>query len=219
MASEKDKVDELTAFWQRDKFSHQAWNNRGLNPSNPDLSDQLTRLFNKCAKEIIDAVHNHASDKQLKKILQTQLSGFVKSEYDTEEREFICDLFYELAQIIKIDFTNNISRWLYGSVISSLMKMQATLNPAKVVDTLRQTCPTCGTAIDTFIMRKEQGIPDFSWNIVQCKACKDYSLISFGPGVKEISYSNYILVEQLPKEEFTREQAEVRLEQVKHFRK
>ena len=219
MTLEQNRIDQLTAFRQRDKFSDQAWDKRGLNPSAWEASLKLTELFNQCADTLIDAVGKNASDKQLKTILRSHLSNFSKRDYDTEEKEFVCDLFYELAQIIEIDFADNLNRWLYGSTMSVLLKIQATFNPRKVLDTIEQTCLACGGAINTFIIRREEGIPDYSWNIVQCKNCKDYSLVSYGPNVKEAKFGNYDLIEQLPKEEFTKEQAEIRLEQVRHFRK
>lgn len=219
MTTEQNKVDRLTAFRQRDKFSEEAWNNRGLYPPASELSATLTDLFNRCADTLIDAVRNNASENQLKTILQSQLSSFNPQDYDTEEREFICELFFELSQILNIDFADNAMEWLYGSDIANSMKEYATINPPTVVETLHQTCLSCGTALDTFIMRKEEGIPDFSWNIIQCKNCKDYSLVSFGPNVKEVRHDSYIFVEQLPKEEFTKEQAETKLEQVRQRRK
>lgn len=218
MTLEQNRIDQLTAFRQRDKFSNQAWNQRGLNPSAWEVSSKLTEIFNKCADALIDAVRKNSTDKQLKSILKSHLANFSKRDYDTEEREFVCDLFYELAQIVEINFADNVNRWLYGSTMSALLKIQATFNPRKVLDTIEQTCPTCGGAINTFIMQREEGIPDYSWNIVQCKSCKDFSLVTYGPNVKEAKFGNYDLVEQLPKEQFSKEQAEIRLEQVRHFR-
>lgn len=219
MTLAQNKIDQLTAFRQRDKFSDQAWNNRGLNPPVYEISLNLAERFNLCADALIEAVADNASDKQLKATLKFHLSGFSKRDYDTEEKEFICDLFCELAKILNIDFAANLNRWLYGSTLNTLLNIQFALNPKKVLDTIKQTCPTCDGAIDTFIMRKEEGIPDYSWNIVQCKNCKDYSLVSYGPNVKEARFGNYELVEQLPKEQFTKEQAETRLQQMRHFRK
>lgn len=219
MTTEQNKVDQLTAFRQRDKFSEEAWNNRGLYQPASELSATLTDHFNRCADILIDAARNDASENQLKTILQSQLSSFNPQDYDTEEREFICELFFELSQILNIDFADNAMEWLYGSDIANSMKEYATMNLPTVVETLHQTCLSCGTALDTFIMRKEEGIPDFSWNIIQCKNCKDYTLVSFGPNVKEVCHDSYIFVEQLPKEEFTKEQAETRLEQVRQLRK
>src|SRR5688572_13655802 len=114
MNSDQNKVDLLTAFKLRDKFSDQAWNYRGLNPSSSEISSTLTRVFNLSADELIDAVQHKASEKQLKSILKSQLSKFNKHDYDTDEKEFICDLFFELAQIVNIDFKDNLSSWLYG---------------------------------------------------------------------------------------------------------
>jgi hypothetical protein len=219
MTTNQNKTDQLAAFRQRDKFSDQAWNKRGLNPSGFEISSKLTALFNQCASALIDAIEKNASDRQLKAILKSHLANFSKRDYDTEEIEFICDLFHELAQILSIDFADTLNRWLYGSVMSTLLKIHATLNPQKVVDTIKQTCPTCGGAIDTFIMKREEGIPDFSWHIVQCKNCNDYLLVSFGPNVKQAKFGNYIPIETLRKDEFTREQAEIRLEQIRYFRK
>lgn len=219
MKPEQNKVDQLTAFRQRNKFSEEAWNNRGLYPPGSELSATLTDHFNRCADTLIDAVWNNASENQPKTILQSQLSSFNPQDYDTEEREFICELFFELSQILNIDFADNAMEWLYGSDIANSMKGYATKNPPTVVETLHHTCLSCGTALDTFIMRKEEGIPDFSWNIIQCKNCKDYLLVSFQPNVKEVRHDSYIFVEQLPKEEFTKEQAETKLEQVRQRRK
>ena len=111
------------------------------------------------------------------------------------------------------------SSWLYGSALTTLMKIRAALNPRKVIETINQNCPTCKTSLDTFILKKEEGIPDYSWMIVQCKNCKDYSIVNPGPNVKEMKFDNYLIVEQLPKTEFNKEQAEIRLEQIRHFRK
>ena len=138
MNSEQNKVDLLTAFKLRDKFSDQAWNNRGLNPSSSEISSNLTRLFNLSADELIEAVQNNASEKQLKSLLKYQLSKFNKLDYDTEEKEFICDLFFELAKIVNIDFKDNLSSWLYGSALTTLIKIRAALNPRKIIETIYQ---------------------------------------------------------------------------------
>ena len=118
---------------------------------------------------------------------------------------------YRIGEIVEEDG--------YGSALTTLMKIRAALNPRKVIETINQNCPTCKTSLDTFILKKEEGIPDYSWMIVQCKNCKDYSIVNPGPNVKEMKFDNYLFVEQLPKTEFNKEQAEIRLEQIRHFRK
>lgn len=219
MTSEQDKILQLTIFRQRNKFSDEAWNNRGLNPPGPELSSKLTDLFNSSAGALINAVQNNASKKTVKSVLQSQLSNFNQLDYDTEEKEFICDLFFELSHILNIEFADSAMTWLYGSEVADSMREQLKLHPPTVLDTIHQTCPGCGTALDTFIMRKQEGIPDFSWNIVQCKNCKDYSIVSFGPNVMEVRHDNYIFIQQLPKSEYSREQAESQLEEVRNSAK
>jgi hypothetical protein len=219
MTSEQSKVDQLTAFRNREKFSNQAWNNRGLYPPDSEISLTLADLFKSCADTLIDAVEKNSSEKVLKSVLESQLSNFNQLDYDTEEKEFICDLFFELSQILNIDFADSAMTWLYGAEIAQSMQDQIKLNPPTVLDTIHQTCPACGTTLDTFIMRKQEGVPDFSWNIVQCKNCKDYSIVSFGPNVVEVRHDSYIFIEQLPKSDYTRELAENRLAQVRQLRK
>lgn len=213
--ADQNRIDQLTAFRQRDKFSNEAWNNRGLYPPASEISATFSDLFNNCADKLIDAVRNDDSDKQLEALLQSQLSTFRPEDYDTEEREFICELFFELSQLLNIEFGDKLMQWLYGEELADLIKEKAVMNPPTALDIIRQTCLACGTALDAFIMQKEEGIPDFSWNIIQCNNCKDYTLVSYGPNVKMVQHDNYITVEQLPKEEFTFEQAKARLEQVK----
>lgn len=219
MQSEKDVTERLTAFRNRDKFSYEAWQDRGLNPSNAELCSKLTTLFNQCTDALKDAVDQKVSDSQLKRIIKIHLSNFKKWDYDTEEREFICDLFLELASILKIDFSDEIDRWVYGWLLNSLMKIRAIFYPEQIVEIIGQNCQSCGRAIDTFIMEKEEDIPDAMWNIVQCGNCKDYSLVSYGPNVKAVKFGNYRPIEELSKEQYTKEQAEIRVEQLRYFRK
>ena len=219
MELQKSKIDQLLAFRNRDKFSDRAWNDRGLNPSSMEVSATLNQLFNNTSEELINAINDHASENDLKAILKERLNKISKNQYDTEEREFIADYFSELSKIININFTDNLTRWLYGTTLYALLKIKAVLYPEKIIETQTQPCNKCGASLDTFIIRKEEGIPDFSWKIVRCKSCMEYSIIDIGPNIKEVRFGNYELIEQLPKEDFTREQAEIRLEQIRHFRK
>ena len=160
--TEHSQVDKLLLFRQRDKFSLSAWNDRGLNPSSVELCEQLTKLFHSGADNLIKAINNKCSEKQLKSILKSELGNFNKFDYDTEEKEFICDLFHELATIVNVDFNDSLNKWLYGSRLTALMKIQKILKPEKIVKTLKQPCTKCETELETLILRMEEGIPDTS---------------------------------------------------------
>lgn len=219
MQTEQAQIGKLIEFRQRDKFSATAWNDRGLNPSSNELCQQLNKLFNSCADILIEAISKKYSDRQIKIILKEKLSTFNKHEYDTAEKEFIVDLFQELSTIVNIDFKDNLNKWVYGSILITLLKINKVLRPEKIVETLKQPCTKCGTLLETHIMKKEKGIVETSWFIVKCNDCKEFNLLSHDPHAKETRFGNYQLAENLRMDEFTHEQALTRLEQIKFFRK
>lgn len=116
-------LDTLNAFRNKDKFSTSAWKERGLNPSDSDMCDALQNLFNACADNLIAAANSDVKPKQLKSILKRWLDSINRSDYDTEERAFICDYFDQLSKIVSVDFKDNLNSWLYGKVLSTLFKV------------------------------------------------------------------------------------------------
>lgn len=213
-------INKLTALKQRDKFSDGEWEKRGLNASVPELSHELNTLFNDALDALIKAVEKDASGTQLKSILSQHLSGFPRSEYDTEEREFIADLFYQLTKTVNIDFKHQLNNWMYGMILGTLIRFGSIFKRAqRVVETLSQECTNCKTKLDTFIIERGDDIPDLCWDIIQCDSCNEYNLLNKGPHIRQLRFGNYRWVEQLSKDEFSEEQAIVRLEQIKYFRK
>ncbi|WP_214229576.1 DUF4844 domain-containing protein [Pedobacter sp. B4-66] len=217
--TDEQKIDKLVDFKQRNKFSIQVWNERGLNPSSDELCQQLTLFFNSSSDNLISGIKSKKSVQQLKSMLKSELSSLNKLDYDTEEKEFICDLFNELATIIEIDFNSNLNKWLYGSVLTTLMKIQNFIKPVKIVETLKHSCTKCSTVLETQILSKESGIPETCWPIVKCNSCGELNMLSLGPNVKETRFVNYKWVDSLHMKEYTYEQALTRLEQIKFFRK
>lgn len=220
MTDKQTTLDKLNAFRKLDKFSRSAWEQRGLNPSDNEMCNRLQNLFNDCADNLIEATNSDFKPRQLKSILKSWLDSVNSSDYDTEEREFICDYFDQLSKIVSVDFKDNLNSWLYGKVFNTLFKMTSFFKGQdKIVETLSQDCTQCGSKLETFITRKEEGIPDYSWKIIQCNYCNEFNLLSTGPNIKEYRFGNYKSIEQLPKTEYTEEQANTRLEQIKYFRK
>lgn len=220
MTDKQTTLDKLHAFRKLDKFSTSAWEQRGLNPSDSEMCNRLQNLFNDCADNLIEATNSDFKPRQLKSILTSWLDSVNSSDYDTEEREFICDYFDQLSKIVLVDFKDNLNSWLYGKVLNTLFKVTSFFKGKdKIVETLSQDCTQCGSKLETFITRKEEGIPDYSWTIIQCNNCNEFNLLSTGPNIKEYRFGNYKSIEQLPKNEYTEEQANARLEQIKYFRK
>jgi len=213
-------INKLTALRGKDKFSDGEWEKRGLESSASELCEQLNSLFNDVLDDLIKAVEADASDRQLKGILSRHLSAFYRSAYDTEEREFIADLFYQLAKIVDVDFNHQLNTWIYGVLLGSLMRLGSIFKKAQsVVETLSQECSNCKTKLDTFIIERGDDIPDLCWDIIQCDSCNEYNLLNKGPHIRQLRFGNYRWIEQLSKDEFSEEQALVRLEQIRYFRK
>ena len=180
----------------------------------------METLFNDCVDSLIDLVSHNQSGRLIKKELKTGLDRFNKMDYDTEEKEFICDYFYELSQILNVDFKDNLNNWLYGLGLNTFMKVISALKrPDKVIQTLSQECTKCNAKLETFIFERQADIPDASYDIVKCKICGEYNMIDKGPGIKRLKFGNYDWIEQLSKADYSQEQAQTRLEQIKFFRK
>lgn len=219
MAYDPSILDQLTRFQEQDLFSAAAWQARGLNPTGDDQSRELTAFLHACAGALAEAVTAGRSGWPLKAILTDALAQLDKALYDTEEREFIADLFGELAAIVGVDIRGAVSRWLYGPILTALLALMRILRPERVVETRSQPCTQCGAPLETQILRKRADIPDAQWMIVRCKQCRGLNVLSPGPGIAELRFGQYEWVENLSTEEYTHEQALARLEQIRYFRK
>jgi dephospho-CoA kinase len=52
MLSKEQKIEKLEEFIKRDKFSEEAWNQRGLLPSSDEMSQELNAFFNATAQKL-----------------------------------------------------------------------------------------------------------------------------------------------------------------------
>ncbi len=123
MKSKAFLCTQLNDFIQKDKFSRESWNNRGLIPSETKLSNYLNRSLNGCAKMLMQLVNRDGTKKELKKALKIGLKNLKKGKLDTEEKEIVCDYFFDLSEIVEIDFSNNLNTWLYGRFFSLMVRL------------------------------------------------------------------------------------------------
>ncbi|WP_181885265.1 DUF4844 domain-containing protein [Pontibacter diazotrophicus] len=214
-----ETISSLKALLKKYKFSNEEWEKRGLNPSSTELSIYLDSALNSCLESLIHVIEKSSSEKSIKRALKAGIQSIDKSALDTEEKEFVADYFYQISQTVGVDFKNELNSWLYGSFLTTLMKLKEMVNPERIVETLSQDCTKCETPLETFILKKEEGIPDYEWEIVQCNNCGEYNLLEKGPNIKMSRKGNYEYVEHIRKDEFTFEQAKTRLEQIRYFRK
>lgn len=219
MSQYQEILAKLNRYKLQDKFADSVWESRGLKPSSRELCDYLSNLFNTCTDKLIAVTNQNVSEKEYKNILRNELRKLDKLHYDTEEKELICEYFYELANIVKVDFANDLNKWLYGSFLSALMRLTQKSGSEKIVDTLKQPCTNCGVILETYVTKYEEGIPESDFFIVRCNECGEYNLLNLGKNIKSFRFGNYKFEEKLWATDTTKEQAELRLEQIKHFRK
>ncbi|WP_162996312.1 DUF4844 domain-containing protein [Mucilaginibacter celer] len=220
MPDNQSTITKLIAFKERDKFSSSAWEERGLNPSPDDeMSHYLQQFFNDCAAGLADAVENEASPAKLKSLLKRYLGKIKYRDYDTEEGEFICDLFEEMAHIIGVNINDDLNNWLHGRTLNVLWKLKSIFNKTKPAEIQFTSCTGCEVELETHIISKQEGIPDQGWMIVRCNNCNEFNLLSFGKGIRQIQFINYGWIETLPPDKFNHTQALTRLQQVRTYRR
>jgi len=126
MNTEKIKK-QILLFQSKDKFADEEWEKRGLNPSVNEMSVELNLLFNNIAEDLLQSLEKESSKKKLLRVLKNGLKRFRKSKYDTEEKAFICDYFFELSEIVNVDFKDNLNKWMYGSALVTFLKIASYL--------------------------------------------------------------------------------------------
>ncbi|MBK6834668.1 MAG: DUF4844 domain-containing protein [Bacteroidetes bacterium] len=118
----EDVIKLLMEFIAKDKFADTIWNSRGLIPSDKSVSDKLQNFFNEVANKLVDALNSGNNPEQLTGILKSNLLSLNSIDYDTEEREFICEYIVQLSQITNSTVNEIVIEWMYGPEIAKLMK-------------------------------------------------------------------------------------------------
>jgi len=210
----------LNYLLHKKKFASSEWESRGLNSSSDELCELMESKFNDCLRSLILLIENNSSENKLKLDLKRSLKTFDKSNFDTEEKEFICDYFHEISTALEIDFKNELNKWLYGLLLNSFFKLSKFIkSKEKFIEILSQNCTKCNANLETFILQKEEGIPDSDFFIVRCNSCREFNLIDKGPNIKQLRFGEYELEEQLSRSQYDLEGAKIRLKQLQFFRK
>ena len=116
-------TEALEDFLAERKFGDAAWQRRGLNPSPTALSARLEAMFNQVAAKLIAETRVNASQPALRGVLTSFLSTTNRSDFDTEEAEFVCDQVARLARIVNVDVSAPLNRWLYGPILGTVVNL------------------------------------------------------------------------------------------------
>ncbi|WP_281235158.1 DUF4844 domain-containing protein [Flavobacterium gelatinilyticum] len=218
-----NRILTLEKLKDKEKFSNEEWESRGLNPSEKSLCISLENSLNDLLTNLIFANNTKKSDKEIEDIFDLHYKEIKFDELDTEEREFVMDYFDEIAEILKIDSLNEkLNFWAYGTETynheEAVRKAseEVLAEEKKRHEILSIECQKCKTQLETFILQRDNEIPSFEFDIIKCVKCSELNILDKGCGIKRYRFLNYELIEELPKEEYDLSKALLRLEQLKN---
>jgi len=118
-----ETVAELQRFIETQKFSADAWKRRMLNPSDTAMCQRMEALLNDMARKVLALVQADAKPSMVASAIASALRSTSTMEFDTEEREFICDEISRMAKIANVKVGNTLNRWLYGAFLGTLINL------------------------------------------------------------------------------------------------
>lgn len=104
-------LEKLKALRDKQKFTDPEWDERGLIPSPPDVIQRMTDLTDDVLDALIEDLEADLEPQQIEETLIESLYQIDKTEFDTEEREYIIDTFYNIGMILDIPLDDAIDSW------------------------------------------------------------------------------------------------------------
>lgn len=217
MSENNPVLNKLEIFLTKRKFTEFDFIKFEIIPYQPEKATHMENCVNQCAQWLIDDVKNNRSTRHVKSTIIRGFGQFNKKDYTEEERKLIGFYLDELSSLFNADidfiyyyFTLNLFNAIWLSIVSLFVA------PRKpIMDRFINTCTKCGSQLMTLTFQK---VPDDSeklYSIVKCKICGEYNLIEIVTGLKEMRHIYYDIEEQYSKQDFTLEQANIRLGQIK----
>ena len=220
MSENNPVLNKLEIFLTKRKFTEFDFIKFEIIPYQPKKASFMENCLNHCAQWLIDDVKNNRSAPHIKSTIIRGFGQFNRKDFTVEERRLIGFYLDELSSFFNADidfiyfyFTLDLFNAIWLSIVSIFVA------PRKpIIDRFINICTKCDSKLGTFTFQKVPSDSEKLYSIVKCKICGEYNLLEIITGLKEIRHINYDIVEQYSKQEFTLEQANIRLEQIKNFR-
>lgn len=189
--------------------------------------DAFIQDVHRCIDELIEALGHNASSKELKHIMHPYIARLRRQRVaETEEREYVSEVYYELSQLVSVDISFQLNRVMYGWVLAALSvnifrKKKKWIDECIIVQTITNTCTCCGCEMKTNIVNPKESPNNEDMEVcmkavILCKICGAYNLVFITEDGQFAHSEDYYLQEELP-DHYTREQAEQRLSQIKEW--
>ena len=209
----------IQSFKARRKFAASAWKKRGLLPSSAEVCEQLETFFNELAVELLIVLKADGSKSDLQQALVSKLQSLSSFDYDTEEREFICDEFARLGKAVGLGSPTELDDWLYGSDLAEGIEPDVGGEQELIVATHSQACTGFAAPLESRVSELRADIDFGSRFIVTCVACGEYNFLTVPAGISRFRNVGYEWVEQLWNDLYTEEAAKLRFQKVYEARR
>lgn len=211
-----DSIQKVREFIDSDKLSAQDWDDRGLHPSDDEVIEQMKTIIDGAGFKLIHGLEQGYSVDRLHTVLRITLNATDQSLFDTEELEFIGDLFHQLAAIVQIELGNDLDEWMYGMKGLSEMPLPVGSFIPEEENIISQRCVSCGKPLRTTIVEDDGQEPGIEmWIIGRCTNCRDFNLVFIDAKVKEVHIRNYESVGSLSGDKYTAEEANRFIEELR----
>ena len=112
---------ELEQFLELATFDFKESEFQMLKPSPAFVFVQAKHALRDCCQSLSS---NWGESNGVKLSLITQsLNNIDKGTLDTEDREYVAFYFFQLAELMRVDASFQINKWLYGVLIASIYKI------------------------------------------------------------------------------------------------
>jgi transcription elongation factor Elf1 len=195
--NETNLINKLSSFKDKKKFELLEWNDRGLNPSENDVINEMKKIIDTFLSELINALKIDSSN--FKNDFLFLLNTVDLENYDTEEKEFILDYLAETSKICELKISNQLNELLYGKTIVDLLVETETkeTKPENFVQSFKmdEPCQVCNKPLKSLAIEKKEQKEYIG--IAECFNCKKLTIIHFPNELEIIDIYNYRVIEKI----------------------
>jgi len=190
-------INKLSSFKDKRKFEFSEWNNRGLNPSENYVINEMKKIIDSFLSELINSLKIDSSN--FKNDFLLLLNGIDLENYDTEEKELILDYLEQISTICELKVANQLNELLYGESIAELLveTEKKEVKPKKFVQSFKmdEPCQVCEKPLKSLAIERK-GQKEYI-GIAECFNCKKSTIIHFPSELEIIDIYNFRVIEKV----------------------
>jgi hypothetical protein len=191
----------LKDFIGKDKYtSYPEWGGDIKECSTEETIYLVNRITDDCAQALLDVyVHSkRLSKSKITEIIQSKADSDEAHNMDTEDREFLGEMFGLIAEacnIPKEQASKNNLNWI---------EFVNEINQARdQAEKVHYACAECGKTLILFIWNADQTAGS-KWLITRCASCKDIDYKELKSGIGQHSMQGAGIIEEYDADEYSR---------------